>query len=159
MTLVDSCCNTPPTEAQWQPKGQEKVLPTLINGGERKTYRTGPKDSKRGVIAIHDIFGYHPTGIQFFDRIAASNGGFQLSAPEIFKERIPASLVGDRPAMMTWLGEHGHYTHSHLDEIIHAAVEDLRADGCTTFSIFGQCWGAYIGIQAASEEGTPFLAA
>ncbi|KAF9360813.1 hypothetical protein BGX26_007575 [Mortierella sp. AD094] len=159
MSLTESCCNTPPTEAQWQPKGQDKVLTTLINGEERKVYRTGPKDSKRGVIAVYDIFGFHPTGIQFFDRIAASNGGFQVSVPHMFKEKTPKSLLGDVPAIMAWLGENGDYKKSHLDELIRAVVEDLRADGCTTFSIFGQCWGAKIAIQAASEEGSPFLAA
>ncbi|KAG0351372.1 hypothetical protein BG005_009157, partial [Podila minutissima] len=67
MSLVAACCNTPSTETQWDNRGEYQILGTKIAGEDRKTYRTGPKDSKRGLIAIYDIFGYHPTGLQFFD--------------------------------------------------------------------------------------------
>jgi len=57
MTLTDACCNTQPTNAEWQAKGEDKVLSTKVDGHERKVYRTGPRDSKRGIIAIHDPLG------------------------------------------------------------------------------------------------------
>ncbi|KAF9287849.1 hypothetical protein BGZ68_001198 [Mortierella alpina] len=158
-TLTSTCCNTPPTNAQWQRKGEDRILTQKVHGEERKVYRTGPKDSKRGIIAIYDIFGFHPTGIQFYDRLALAHGGFQVSAPYLFKQIMPESLLGDREALMAWLSEHGDYRNNHFDEVIRAAVEDLRADGCTSVSIFGQCWGTYIAIQAASEDDSPFLAA
>ncbi|KAG0207065.1 hypothetical protein BGX28_001608 [Mortierella sp. GBA30] len=158
-TLTDSCCNTPPTNAQWERKGKDVVLSTKVHGLEKKTYRTGPKDSKRGIIAIYDIFGFHPTGIQFFDRLAMAHGGFQVSAPHFFEEYMPMNLLGDRPALMAWLSKHGDYKKCHFDDLIRTAVADLRADGCTSFSIFGQCWGAWIAVQAASEDDSPFLAA
>jgi dienelactone hydrolase len=60
---------------------------------------------------------------------------------------------------MPWIQANGDYEKNHLGEIIRAAVEDLRRDGCTTFSIFGLCWGALMAVKAASEEGTPFLSA
>ncbi|KAI1300105.1 hypothetical protein EDD11_006303 [Mortierella claussenii] len=157
-SLNDACCNTQPTDAKWKNKGYDKVLATKVDGHERKIYRTGPKDSKRGIIAIHDIFGFHPTGLQFFDRLALSHGGFQVSAPDMLKEPMPTSLLGNKAAMLAWLDQNGDYKNNHLNQVIQAAVEDLRADGCTTFSIFGQCWGAFIAIQSASEEDTPFLA-
>ncbi|KAG0354296.1 hypothetical protein BGZ54_001711 [Gamsiella multidivaricata] len=158
MSLTDACCNTPPTNAVWQNKGHDKILPHKVNGIERKTYRTGSKDSKRGIIAVHDILGFHPTTYQFLDRLAESNGGFQVSAPHFFSEGMPESLLGDRSALMAWLSEHGDYKNNRLYDVVLAAVENLRADGCTTFSIEGQCWGTYIAIQAASEPGNPFLA-
>ncbi|KAF8938090.1 hypothetical protein EDD21DRAFT_443343 [Dissophora ornata] len=157
MTLVDACCNTPPTNAQWQPTGYDKILANRVNEQECKVYRNGPKDSKRGLIALTDIFGFHPTTCQFLDLLAVANGGFQLSAPHIF-DPMPRSLLADRPAMMAWLDQNADYKKNHIYEIIRVAVEDLRADGCTTFSIVGQCWGAYLANQAASEEGQPFLA-
>ncbi|KAF9353525.1 hypothetical protein BGX34_011520 [Mortierella sp. NVP85] len=157
MSLVPACCNTPPTKAHWHDKGAEVPLSTKIDGEERLTYRTGPKDSKRGIIAIYDIFGTHPTTRQFFDRIAEANGGFQLSAPLFFKNG-GISDEDFRNNVMTWIKANGDYEKNHLGEIIRAAVEDLRRDGCTTFSIFGQCWGALMAVKAASEEGTPFLA-
>lgn len=160
MSFVGACCNTPPTGAHWHTKGEQKPLSQKIAGQERTTYRTGPKDSKRGIIAIYDIFGHQDTTYQFFDRIAESHGGFQLSAPHIFHNGAATlEMLGDIPKLMTWVGEQGDYKKNHIDEIIRVAVEDLRADGCTSFSIFGQCWGALIAVLAASEEGTPFLAA
>ncbi|KAF9538070.1 hypothetical protein EC957_007259 [Mortierella hygrophila] len=159
MTFVEACCNTPPTNTEWVNKGVDKVLPTKVNGEDRLTYRTGPKDSKRGIIGVYDIFGFHPTTYQFFDRLALANGGFQVSVPHMFKEASPAAqLMGNLPALMEWVGKHGSYKESHIDAIIRSAVEDLRADGCTSFSIIGQCWGTWIAIQAASEEDSVFLA-
>ncbi|KAG9061621.1 hypothetical protein KI688_007201 [Linnemannia hyalina] len=159
MTFVEACCNTPPTNTEWVNKGVDKVLPTKVNGEDRLTYRTGPKDSKRGIIGVYDIFGFHPTTYQFFDRLALANGGFQVSVPHMFKEASPAAqLMGNLPALMEWVGKHGSYKESHLDALIRAAIEDLRADGCTSFSIIGQCWGTWIAIQAASEEDSVFLA-
>ncbi|KAF9910956.1 hypothetical protein EC991_005131 [Linnemannia zychae] len=160
MTLIDACCNTPATNAQWVNKGTDKVLATQVNGEDRMTYRTGPKDSKRGIIGVYDIFGFHPTTYQFFDRLALANGGFQVSVPFMFKQKsVPASLIGDRPAILEFVAKNGDYKNSHLDDLIRAAVEDLRADGCTSFSIIGQCWGTFIAVQAASDEGSVFLAA
>ncbi|KAG0320282.1 hypothetical protein BGZ99_004626 [Dissophora globulifera] len=159
MTLVDACCNTLPTDAEWQPKGADTILGTKIDGHERKIYRTGPKDSKRGIIAITDPLGFHPTTIQVYDRIAESHGGFQLAAPHVMKDGpLPLSMLGDRPAMMEWMMKNYNYKECHFDQMILAAVRDLQADGCTTFSIFGQCMGAFIAIRAASEPGQPFLA-
>ncbi|KAG0050375.1 hypothetical protein BGZ83_004840 [Gryganskiella cystojenkinii] len=158
ITLSDSCCNTPPTAAEWTRRGVDKVMGTKVQGEDRMTYRTGPKDSKRGLIAVYDVFGYHPTGIQFFDRLAMTEGGFQISAPSFFKEKFPESLLEDRAGIYAWLAKNGDFKSCHFSELIAAAVEDLKADGCTSFSIFGQCWGAKIAVDAASEPGNPFLA-
>ncbi|KAG0223964.1 hypothetical protein B0O80DRAFT_493766 [Mortierella sp. GBAus27b] len=157
--MNDACCNTPPTTTEWQPRGEHKALAT-INGIERKVYRTGPSTSKRGIVAIHDPFGLRSTSIQVYDRVAESHGGFQLAAPHMFPNgTIPESLLGDRPAMMAWIGANGDYRGNHVHEVILAAVEALRADGCTTFSIFGQCWGAYASVLAASQPESVFLSA
>ncbi|KAG0225426.1 hypothetical protein B0O80DRAFT_446214 [Mortierella sp. GBAus27b] len=157
MSLTSACCNTPPTNAHWHKKGNEVPLSTFINDEERVTYRTGSKDSKRGLVAIYDIFGIHPTTLQFFDRIAESNGGFQLSAPLFFKNGgIPDSAMGS--GVMPWIQANGDYEKNHIGEIVKAAVKDLRRDGCTTVSIFGQCWGTLMAVKAASEEDSPFLA-
>ncbi|KAF9109058.1 hypothetical protein BGX27_008041 [Mortierella sp. AM989] len=161
MSLTAACCNTPPVQnAHWHNKGEDTILTREIAGEKVKSYRTGPKTSKRGIIAIYDIFGYHPTTYQFFDRIAESHGGFQLSAPNLFKNGgYDPDAMGDSTRLMAWIGSNGDFKKNHIDEIINAAVEDLRKDGCTSFSIFGQCWGALMAVKAASEEGNPFLAA
>ncbi|KAF9172519.1 hypothetical protein BGX21_007719 [Mortierella sp. AD011] len=160
MTLTEACCNNQPTSAEWQRKGTDKPLSTKVDGHEYLVYRTGPKDSKRGVVAIADPFGLHPTSIQLYDRISESHGGFQVAAPYVFRNgNLPESLIGDRQAMMAWIGANGDFKKNHIDQIILATVEELRADGCTTFSIFGQCWGSYISLQAASEPNQPFLSA
>ncbi|KAF9920915.1 hypothetical protein FBU30_009125 [Linnemannia zychae] len=159
-SLVSACCNTPATNAEWTNKGYEKVLATKVNGEERKVYRTGPKDAKHGIIGVFDIFGLHPTTYQFFDRLALSNGGFQVSMPHMFKVPPPTEeMLGDMSKIMAYFHANGDYKTSHIDELIRAAVEDLRADGCTSFSIIGLCWGAYIAVKAASDPDMHFLAA
>ncbi|KAF9577919.1 hypothetical protein BGW38_006577 [Lunasporangiospora selenospora] len=154
-TLVAACCNTPPTQAQWQEQGEYKPL-TTIDGYEYKTYRTGPKDSKRGVVAIYDIFAYHPTGLQFFD----SHGGFQVTAPDFFKGNgIPDEVFGNVERLMKWIGDYADYHKNHIGTLIKAAADQLRAEGCTTVSVFGQCWGSLMSVLAVSEEDSQFLAA
>ncbi|KAG0272213.1 hypothetical protein BGZ95_012051 [Linnemannia exigua] len=161
MSLVAACCNTPAVEnAHWHNKGDFVELSTEIAGQKRKTYVTGPKDSKRGIVAIYDIFAYHPTTHQFYDRIALSHGGFQLSAPDYFPEGgIPPEYMGDSAKLMGWIGQHGDYHKNHILEVTLAAVEDLRKAGCTSFSLIGQCWGVLMAAKVVSEEGTPFLSA
>ncbi|KAF9432743.1 hypothetical protein BGZ76_010373 [Entomortierella beljakovae] len=161
MSLTDACCTTPPVDnAHWHNKGEYVFLSAEVGGEKRMTYRTGPKTSKRGLIAIYDIFGRHPTTFQFFDRIAESHGGFQLSAPDIFHNGgIPDEVFGEKSRLIAWIGANGDYVKNHIDTMIKNAVEDLRKEGCTSFSIFGQCWGALIAVKAASEEGNPFLSA
>ncbi|GJJ72285.1 hypothetical protein EMPS_04642 [Entomortierella parvispora] len=161
--LTDSCCNTPATETVWAKKGEEKILHVANHEQhEHKTYRTGPKTATTGIIGVYDVMGYHPTGIQFFDRLAVAHGGFQVSVPNFFYKtnKVPPELFGDRPKLMEWLGANGSYgAPSHVDSVIHAAVEDLRKDGCTHFVIYGQCWGALKALEAAADEKMPFLAA
>ncbi|KAG0307942.1 hypothetical protein BGZ98_009400 [Dissophora globulifera] len=158
--LIDKCCNTPATDAVWKSLGADKVLATQVHGEDRTVYRTGPKDSKIGIIGVHDIFGYHPTTHQFYDRLATAHGGFQVSVPYFFKDRtISEEFVSNRPALMAWLAVNGSYKDSHFDEFILAAVEDLKADGCEVFVIYGQCWGTFIAMQAVGDEKMPFLAA
>ncbi|KAG9072477.1 hypothetical protein KI688_000248 [Linnemannia hyalina] len=161
MSLVAACCNTPAVEnAHWHDKGEFVTLSTEIAGQKRKTYLTGPKDSKRGIVAIYDIFSYHPTTNQFFDRIAESHGGFQLSVPEFFPEGgIPPEYMGEGSKVMGWIGQYGDYQKNHILQVALAAVEDLRKAGCTSFSLVGQCWGVLMAVKIVSEEGTPFLSA
>ncbi|KAF8943981.1 hypothetical protein BGZ47_004786 [Haplosporangium gracile] len=161
MSLTAACCNTPAVEnAHSHLTGEFVTLSTEIAGQKRKTYLTGPKDSKRGIIAIYDIFGYHPTSQQFYDRIAELHGGFQLSAPEFFSEGgITPEHMGESGKVMAWIGQHGDYHKNHILEVALAAVEDLRKAGCTSFSLIGQCWGVLMAVKIVSEENTPFSSA
>ncbi|KAG0204342.1 hypothetical protein BGX28_003697 [Mortierella sp. GBA30] len=165
MTLVEpqlseQCCSTPETKTVWKNLGEDKILPVKINGEPLKVYKTGPKDAKTGIIGAYDILGFHPTTCQFYDRLARSRGGFQVSIPHYFKpENLPGKVLPDFAAVMARIKEHGMYKESHVDEMILAAVEDLRADGCDSFVIYGQCWGAMIAVQAATDKRMPFLAA
>lgn len=68
------------------------------------------------------------------------------------RKRSPVAKNRDPDAFWAWIGENGDFM-NHISDLILAAVEELRAEGCTSFSIFGQCWGASIMIKAASEPG------
>ncbi|KAG0046442.1 hypothetical protein BGZ83_008400 [Gryganskiella cystojenkinii] len=160
--LSESCCNTPATHTVWQNQGELKNL--SFSGRENKTYRTGPKTATIGIIGIYDVFGYHPTTHQFYDRLAQAHGGFQVSVPHCFQQSgldsLPAEFLGDGAKMVSWIGANGSYgAPAHLDDLILAAVEDLKQDGCTDFVIYGQCWGAMIALAAAADERMTFLAA
>lgn len=65
--VTEACCNTPPTKAAWVKKGAFKALSKHVAGVERTTYRVGPVDSDKGVVALIDIHGFHPTTVQFLD--------------------------------------------------------------------------------------------
>ncbi|KAG0088784.1 hypothetical protein BGZ93_005929 [Podila epicladia] len=162
MSLSDACCTNPASNAApWTQQGHLKTLPATPHREGRRTYRTGSKDSKHGIIVIYDVLGYSPTGFQFYDTLAKSNGGFQVSAPELLPEGgLPLSILssGDRAAIMEWVAKAGDYEKNHMEETIAAAVQDLRNDGCTTFAIYGQCWGALISAKAAWQAGSVFLA-
>ncbi|KAF9331899.1 hypothetical protein BG006_005240 [Podila minutissima] len=147
MTLTDACCTNPAfNPAPWTQQRHLKTLPATPHREGRRTYRTGPKDSKHGIIVVYDVLGYSPTGFQFYDLLP--EGG------------LPLSILGsgDRTAIMEWFAKAGDYERNHMDETIAAAVQDLRNDGCTTFAIYGQCWGALISAKAAWQAGTVFLA-
>ncbi|KAG0031755.1 hypothetical protein BGZ81_000696, partial [Podila clonocystis] len=73
-----------------------------------------------------------------------------LSVPDIFKNGgITNEQMG--AGVMPWIHENGDFKKNHINELILAAVEDLRKDGCTSFSIFGQCWGALMAIPIAES--------
>ncbi|KAF9162539.1 hypothetical protein DFQ26_003463 [Actinomortierella ambigua] len=151
MSLSNACCNTPPTDAQWKEKG---VLKTLDNG--RQVYRTGPKDAKRGIVAFYDIFAWHPTTYQFYDRLAEK--GFQVSVLHVFTAGgYPPEKLGNRDELMAWIGNYD-YTKADLYGFAKAAVEDLRKDGVKTFAVMGQCWGVLMSSKVASEANSPFCA-
>ncbi|KAF9975769.1 hypothetical protein BGZ73_000440 [Actinomortierella ambigua] len=150
--FLDACCNTPPTDAQWKEKGTLKTLP---NG--RQVYRTGPKDAKRGIVAFYDIFAFHPTTYQFYDRLAEEKG-FQVSMLHVFTSGgYPPEKLGNSKELMAWIGNYD-YTECDLYGFAKAAVEDLRKDGVKTFAVMGQCWGVLMAAKVASEADTPFCA-
>ncbi|KAF9943701.1 hypothetical protein BGZ72_003510, partial [Mortierella alpina] len=125
-----------------------------------KTYRTGPKNAKIGIIGAYDICGFTPTTYRFYDTLARSHGGYQISIPHYFKkENLPGNAMPDRTATMGMIHKYGSYKESHVDEMILAAIKDLRADGCESFVMYGQCWGAWIAVQAAGDERMPFVGA
>jgi len=65
--VTDACCNTPATKTTWVQQGSFKPLSKHVNGIERRTYRVGPRESKKGIVALIDIHGYHPNTIYFLD--------------------------------------------------------------------------------------------
>ncbi|KAF9950831.1 hypothetical protein BGZ72_007568 [Mortierella alpina] len=156
--LSEACCNTPPTEAVYQHQGEDKVLPVTINGENLKTYRTGPKKAKIGIIGAYDVWGFTPTTYRFYDTLARSHGGYQISIPHYYKkENLRGNAMPDVSATMRMLFKYGSYKESHVDEMILAAIEDLRADGCQSFVMYGQCWGGRTAVQAAGDERMPLL--
>ncbi|KAF9960803.1 hypothetical protein BGZ70_008489 [Mortierella alpina] len=122
--VTEACCNTPATKTVWSKKGAFRPLSKHIDEIERQTYRVGPSNSKRGVVALIDIHGFHPT-------TTLAEKGFQVSAIDLYKNGpIPDEYMGDMPKLGAWIRGNADYKSSHIDEMIKVAIHDLQTDGC-----------------------------
>ncbi|KAG0243455.1 hypothetical protein BGX31_010648 [Mortierella sp. GBA43] len=156
--VTEACCNTPATKTAWVDKGAFKDLTKQVAGIKRRTYRVGPADSTKGVVALIDIHGFHPTTVQFLDTLA--DKGFQVSAIDMFPDgSMPDEYMGDMPKLRTWIQSNANYSENHVDELVRIAAHDLKAEGCESLFIVGHCWGTHLAIRAASEPDQPFLGA
>jgi hypothetical protein len=77
-----ACCTVPPVIS----KGYEaKGTYTTIDG--MKTYTTGPKDAKKALLVVYDIFGFKDQTLQGADILATSDNEnqYQVFMPDFFE--------------------------------------------------------------------------
>jgi hypothetical protein len=55
---IVACCQLPPVEAEYTPKGSYAELEGL------KTYFSGPEDAKSAILMVYDVFGFSPQIVQ-----------------------------------------------------------------------------------------------
>ena len=66
-----ACCQLPPIEADYTPKGSYADFEGL------KTYTSGLEDAKSAVLMVYDVFGFSPQIVQgafHFCHVYASTG-------------------------------------------------------------------------------------
>lgn len=156
-----ACCTISPIQTgDYDGKGEYIKLNGL------KTYRTGPKDSKKGILLIYDIFGYYPQTIQGADILAYSDDDnkYQVFIPDFF-EGPAAELAwfppGDDKDKQSKLGE---FFKTKADpqantKKVGPLTEAIKKEhGVETLAVVGFCWGGKI-AGLTSAEGTPFKAA
>ncbi|KAF2257106.1 alpha/beta-hydrolase [Trematosphaeria pertusa] len=159
-TQSKACCDTPAVVTKgYQPKGDYITVDGL------KTYATGPKDAKKGILVVYDIFGFFPQTLQGADILAYTDKDSQY---QVF---IPDFFEGE-PADISWYPPDNEEKGKKLGEFFKAKaappktlpripkiVEELKkSKGVETWGMVGYCWGGKI-VNLSSMEGTPFKAA
>ncbi|KAG2227850.1 hypothetical protein INT45_002088 [Circinella minor] len=146
MSSLKSCCTIAPVDSTYQPVG------TVENVGihELPTYIVGPKDAKKAIVVLYDIFGLHNNTKQFCD-VLANNCGYKVVMPDFFRgEPYKHEWMGDVDRLMTWIHKVGSL------EVIQPQVEVVRQwlqeQGVVQGGLVGFCWGAKISVQLTALD-------
>ncbi|KAF1962815.1 dienelactone hydrolase family protein [Byssothecium circinans] len=159
-TQSKACCNTPAVVSKgYQQKGEYITVDGL------KTYATGPKDAKQGILIVYDIFGFFPQTIQGADILAYTDKEqpYQVFMPDFFE---------GSPADISWYPPDNEEKGKKLGEFfstkaappktlprIPKIVDELaKTKGVEKWGIVGFCWGGKI-VNLSSLEGTKFKVA
>jgi dienelactone hydrolase len=130
-----------------------------------KTYSTGPKDAKRAILVIYDIFGFFSQTLQGADILATSDKErpYQVFMPDFF-EGSPADISWYPPGDDKEKGEKlGEFFKTKAAppktlERIPKIVQELNKRGIEQWGIVGYCWGGKI-VNLASKEDSLFKVA
>ncbi|RCI04753.1 hypothetical protein CU098_008397 [Rhizopus stolonifer] len=146
MAFTKACCTLPPVQSDYTPVGAVEKIDDL------DVYTIGPKDAKKAVLVIYDIFGFHPNTMQFCD-ILAKNCGWKVVMPDFLRGDYWNFERGDMSALIAWITKVG--TLENMTPDINRVQEQLKKDGAESAAIVGFCWGAKIGVALTSN---PFFA-
>ncbi|KAF2749129.1 alpha/beta-hydrolase [Sporormia fimetaria CBS 119925] len=143
-TQSKACCNLPAIVSKgYTPKGDWITVDGL------KTYATGPKDAKRGILICYDIFGFFPQTIQGADILAYSDKEhpYQVFIPDFF-EGEPADISwyppGDDQDKQKKLGDFFNTKCAPprtLPRILKVVKELSESRGVEKWAMLGFCWG------------------
>lgn len=160
-TQSQACCNTPAVVSKgYKQKGE------YIDVQGMKTYATGPKDAKQGILIIYDIFGFFDQTIQGADILAYTDKdhSYQVFMPDFFDGK-PADISwyppGDDKDKQAKLGEFFKTQGAPPKtlERIPKVIEELKkSKGVEKWAILGFCWGGKI-VNLSSQEGSLFKVA
>jgi len=149
-----ACCKIPPVITHdYTPKG------VFGEVADFKSYITGPKSSKTGILAIYDIFAYFPQILQGADILASAE--HLVVMPDFFKGEVaePNCYPADTPekgkALMAFIN--GPANTKDGEANVRAIAEGLKKEypGVERWGVVGYCWGAKV-ASLVSGPGTPF---
>ncbi|RPA99072.1 hypothetical protein L873DRAFT_1835603 [Choiromyces venosus 120613-1] len=147
-----ACCKIPPVVTHdYTAKGTYETVANF------KSYITGPKSSKTGILVIFDIFGYFPQTLQGAD-ILASAGGHLVVMPDFFHGEAadPNCYPPDTPekgrALMAFLN--GPAKISDGEGNVRLAAEGLKKEfpEVERWGVVGYCWGGKVAAVVSGPE-------
>ncbi|CUS13835.1 unnamed protein product [Tuber aestivum] len=151
-----ACCEIPPVISHdYTPKG---AFETAANF---KSYISGSKTSKTGILVIFDIFGYFPQTLQGADILASAD--HLVVMPDFFKGEVaePNCYPPDTPEKGKALREffNGPANLKDGEGNVRAVAEGLRKEfpGVERWGLVGYCWGGKVAAVVSGPE-TPFAA-
>lgn len=139
-----ACCEIPPVITHdYTPKG------VFGEVADFKSYITGPKSSKTGILVIFDIFGYFPQTLQGADILASAE--HLVVMPDFFKGEVaePNCYPPDTPekgkVLMAFLN--GPANAKDGEANVRAIAEELKKEypGVERWGVVGYCWGGKVG--------------
>ncbi|OBZ84836.1 hypothetical protein A0J61_07106 [Choanephora cucurbitarum] len=146
MSYSKACCKLPSVESNYSPVGTIETVDDL------KVYTVGPKDAKKAVVVVYDIFGLHPNTKQFCD-ILAKNCGWKVVMPDFLRGDYWSFERGGMDALVAWIEKVGSIENVTPD--VNRVQEQLKKDGVEAATLVGFCWGAKISVHLTSTH--PFF--
>jgi Dienelactone hydrolase and related enzymes len=111
------------------------------------SYYVRDVESSKGVIVIHEIFGFDPYIKSIADSLAQS--GFKSVAVDLYKRKIAASLEEGMQLRSQISGQM-------LKACIGGAEKILRERGASKVGVLGFCMGGGFSLQSACDLGLDF---
>ncbi|KAL7269227.1 hypothetical protein RUND412_008122 [Rhizina undulata] len=151
-----ACCSIPPVvSTNYVPKGTYEEL----NG--MKTYVTGPRDAKTGVLVVYDIFGFFPQTIQGADIIASA--GHLVVMPDYFHGNpleisvIPPDTPEKQAKLQSFFaGPAAPPTNVAVSRNLYPTLQSQFPE-TKRWGVIGYCWGGKI-TALLSGKDTKFVA-
>ncbi|TKY87114.1 hypothetical protein EX895_003791 [Sporisorium graminicola] len=147
-----ACCTIPPVKSDYSPKG------TIEKIGGLDSYVVGPKDAKKAIVVVYDIFGFHNATKQGADLLADATKA-RVVMPDFFRgkpypqEQYPPNTDEKKAAFQNFFGNAGDFSARKPD--LEAVAEELKKDGAAKLGVSGYCWGGKLAVLAGGE-GTKF---
>nr|CDI52577.1 dienelactone hydrolase [Melanopsichium pennsylvanicum 4] len=122
--------------------------------GGLDAYTIGPKDSKKAIVVVYDIFGYWPTTKQGADLLADATKA-RIVMPDFFRgkpiaqEDYPPQTDEQKQAFQNFFGAAGDFTARKPE--LEAIAAELKQDGAQKLGVMGFCWGGKLSVLAGGE--------
>ncbi|KAL7270951.1 hypothetical protein RUND412_006328 [Rhizina undulata] len=151
-----ACCSLPPVvSTNYVPKGTYEELNGI------KTYVTGPRDAKTGVLVIYDIFGFFSQTIQGADIIASA--GHLVIMPDFFHGKpleitvIPPNTPEKQAKLQSFFaGPASPPTNVAVAQNLFPTLQSQFSE-TKRWGVIGYCWGGKI-TTLLSGKDTKFVA-
>ncbi|SPC66980.1 related to AIM2 - cytoplasmic protein involved in mitochondrial function or organization [Ustilago sp. UG-2017b] len=149
-----ACCTIPPVKSDYSPKGTTEKI------GGLDAYVIGPKDAKKAIVVVYDVFGYWPTTKQGADLLAEATKA-RIVMPDFFRgkpiaqEDYPPKTEEKKQKFQNFFKSTGDFSARKPE--VEAVADALKKDGAQKLGLMGFCWGGKMSVLAGGE-GTKFNA-